>query len=145
MIKMKETQQRSRTSLLSRYFVHGILFSILLSVLALAWVFIAVMLVAVGFIIGFIIGVVVLFFMIGGLNVVLTSFLWDMTIESNWTSLLGHGFILLILLLVVAVPQFLINIFMPSLATTIVLFLIYCFINGYVAKNVAAYWEYGEE
>jgi hypothetical protein len=29
----------------------------------------------------------------------------------------------------------------PSLAATIVLFIVYCFIDGYVARTVAGYWK----
>jgi hypothetical protein len=41
----------------------------------------------------------------------------------------------------VAIPSFLINIVLPSLVTTIVLFIVYCFIDGFVAASVAGGWE----
>jgi len=97
--------------------------------------------VAVGFILGLIIGFVLLFFILGGLNVALTGFIWSIPIKSDWKSLLAHGFVLFIALILVGVPSFIINLAAPGLATTIVVFIIYCFIDGYVAKGVAGFWE----
>lgn len=139
---MEESQgQLSLGSFLSKCFIHGILFTILLIVLALFWVLIAVVLVFTGFIIGFIIGLLFLFLMMGGLNATLTDFIWNVRIRTNLTSLLAHGFILFIALIMASIPQILINIYAPSLAATIILFIVYCFIDGYVAKSVAGFWE----
>jgi hypothetical protein len=139
---MEESEgQLSLGSFLSKCFIHGILFTILLAVLAFFWAFTAVVLVFAGFIIGFIIGLLLLFLIMGGLNATLTDFIWNIPIRTNITSLLVHGLILSIALFLVSVPQILINIYAPSLAATIILFIVYCFIDGYVAKSVAGFWE----
>jgi hypothetical protein len=117
--------------------------------LAIVSAFILVALVVIGFIIGLIIGIAVFFLIMGGLNAFLTDLIWGISIKSNLTSLLVHGFVLFIALLIVAIPSLIISvsIAVPSLAISITVFLIYCFIDGFVAKNVAAYWQedYGED
>ena len=124
-----------------KYFLHGISFSVLLLVLAFAWAFILGILVILGSFIGLIIGFVVLFFLIGGLNTFLTGVIWSITAETRWTSLLGHGFLLFIALLIVSVPSVILNLAVPSLVTTIVTFVAYAFIDGFVAKKTAEYFE----
>jgi len=138
---LEETETPSHISLLSKYFIHGILFSILSLVLTFGWAFIFVLLISLGFIIGLVIGLIVLFFVVGGLNVFLTGSIWDITVESKSSALIVHGFVLSIVLLIASIPQVLINALVPNLVIAIVLFIIYCFINGYIAKNVAGHWE----
>ncbi|MEM3623463.1 MAG: hypothetical protein QXR76_06830 [Candidatus Bathyarchaeia archaeon] len=46
-----------------------------------------------------------------------------------------------IALLIVGIPSFIINIIAPDLVTSIIVFVIYCFIDGFVSKKVAGYWE----
>ena len=87
-----------------------------------------------------IIGFLVLFYIIGGINAVLTDLIWGVSIKTDWRSLLAHGFVLFILLIIAAIPQFIISFVVPSLATKIVMFIIYCF-NGFIAKSVAGQWE----
>ncbi len=134
-------EEDSRVSLLVKYFLHGISFSVLMLVLGIVWVFIFVVLVVIGFIIGFIIGIIVFFLIIGWLNALLINLIWGVSIKSNWTSLLAHGFSLSIVLIIVSIPSLFIGIVMPSLATSIAMFLIHCFIDGYIAKSVAGYWQ----
>ena len=126
-------------NILLKYFLHGISFSFLLLVLAIVWIIIAVALV--GFIIGLIIGLLVLFYIMGGINAVLTDLIWGVSIKTDWKSLLAHGFVLFILLIIAAIPQFIISFVVPSLATKIVMFIIYCFIDGFIAKSVVGQWE----
>jgi|YelNatPaOPRAMG01_1025707.scaffolds.fasta_scaffold03275_14 hypothetical protein len=137
--------EQPQGSLIPKYFLHGILFSILFLGLAFFWALILAALVAIGLFIGLIIGLLVLFLIIGGLNVALTDFVWQIPIKSDWKSLLAHGFVLFMALLVVSVPSIIIRLAIPSIVTTIVLFIVYCFIDGFVAKNIAGYWEEEDE
>jgi len=125
----------------SKYFLHGILFSIIFLVLALVWVFVFALLVVVGLFIGFIIGFIVLFFILGGLNSFLTDIIWAITTKTAWTSLLGHGFVLFIALSIAHIPAIAVNLVVPDLTTAIVLFIVNAFIDGFVAKNVASWWQ----
>jgi len=128
----------SQLKVASKYFLHGILFSILGLVLVFLWAVLLIVLVVIGLFIGLIIGLLVLFFIVGGLNSFLTNIIWNMPVKTDWKSLLTHGFILSILLLVVHVPSMIVSLAAPSIATTIVLFVIYAFIDGLVAKRTAA-------
>jgi hypothetical protein len=89
---------------------------------------------------GFIIANLSLFFIIGGLNTFLLKFIWDVRIPSGFQSILEHGFVLSIELLIAYIPQIILNIFDSNLALTLVLFIVYCFIDGLIARNVADYW-----
>jgi len=142
---VEEEEGYSWTSLLARYFLHGIAFSVLLLLLGFVWAVILVVLVVVGLFIGLIIGLIVLFFIIGGLNAFLTDFIWSIPVRSDWKGLLGHGFVLFLVLLIVGIPSYLVAIVAPGIVTSIVMFVAYAFIDGYVAKNVGKMWESEEE
>lgn len=139
-----ETEPRWKTPL--KYFLHGILFSALFLVLGLVWAVLFVVLIAIGLFIGFIIGCLVLFFLVGGLNTFLTDAIWSIPLQSGWKSLLSHGFILFILLVIVGIPSFIVSLIEPSMTVRVITFIVYAFIDGFVAKNVAGWWEEeGEE
>lgn len=124
----------------SKYFLHGILFSVLFLILAFLWAVLLVALVFIGAFIGLAIGFVALFFLIGGLNSLLASFIWSISIVKDWKGLLFHGFVLFISLVMVHVPSILANFLMPGWATITVLFIAYAFIDGLVGKKVASWW-----
>lgn len=130
---------------ISKYFIHGFAFSLTMIVLVFVWVFVGVFLIAVGSFIGLIIGFLVFFFMLSGLNSFLTENIWSISTKTEWMSLLGHGFALFFALLIAHTPSIIINLTAPSLATTIVLFIVEAFIDGFVAKNVAVFWEEEED
>ncbi|MGA2309845.1 MAG: hypothetical protein ABSG57_09905 [Candidatus Bathyarchaeia archaeon] len=126
---------------LARLFLHGTAFSGLLMVAEIVWIVLTAFLILVGFIIGFILGIVVLLFIIGGLNSFLTEHIWHVSIKRGWKSVLGQGLILLIILAIARIPLLVINLVIPSLVTTTVFFIVYCFIDGLLARRVASYWE----
>jgi hypothetical protein len=126
---------------LAKYLIHGLLFYVLYAIFFLVWAFILVILVTLGAFIGLIIGLAVLAFFLGGINSFLTDLLW-FPIETSWKSVLFHGSVLFIVLLVVnviivAIP----TIILPSITTTILTFITATFVDGYVAKNVASMWK----
>jgi len=135
--KMEESLWRN----ISKYFLHGILFSVLYLAMLFVWAFLFGLLIVVGAFIGFIIGFIVLFFILGGLNSILASIIWSISTRTAWTSLLGHGFILFIALIIAHIPAIVINLVVPDLTTTIVLFIVNAFIDGFIAKNVAGMWK----
>jgi hypothetical protein len=125
----------------TKYFLHGIAFSLLLLVLEIVWVFMLVFLVIIGFIVGLIIGFIILFFIIGGLNAVLTQSIWKTYIKKDWKNLLAHGIVLFVVLILAGIPSLLVYYAYPNLIAGVVLFFIYCFIDGYVAKHVGSAFE----
>ncbi len=127
---------------LARYFVHGIAFSFLFLVLAFVLAFILVFLVAVGSFIGLILGFGILLLIVGGLNYVLTEAIWGTTTKTSFWSLLLHGFILfLILLLVNGILVMVPNMVFPSIPTTVITFIVGAFAGGFVGKKVAEWFE----
>ena len=131
---------------LAKYFIHGIAFSLLFVLLAIVWVFVLVFLVGLGFIIGLLIGLGLLFLIIGFLNSLITFLLWFEVKTSFW-DIFFHGLVLFIVLLVVngifiTAP----SLAFPGITTTVITFIIACFLDGFVAKKVAGLWrrEYRE-
>lgn len=105
--------------------------------LAQVWVFIAVMLTVAGLFIGLIISLAILFYLIGGLNAVLTDLLWSFQVKTRWVNLLGQGFVLFFVLLLAHMPAFVVSSAVPNLLMNGVLFIVYAFVDGFIAKQVA--------
>jgi len=139
-MEQEETQTAWKTRVL-RYFGQGFLFSLLFIFLAIVWALLLLALVMIGFIIGLIIGFLILIFLIGALNAGLTGWIWHTSIKMDWKSLLGHGLILFIALIIAHIPAFIVNVAVPSWVTALVLFLVYCFVDGFIARKVAGYYE----
>lgn len=126
---------------LLKYFGHGIAFSIMFIILAIIWVFLYVFLMISGAFIGIIIGFGLLILIVGFINALVTTFLWFPVNMSFW-SLLGHGFVLFIVLALIdltvgAIP----NLIFPNIATVIVTRIILAFLYGFIGKKIAGFWE----
>jgi hypothetical protein len=141
---LEEEQLPQKRSVLG-YFVHGLLFSVLSLILGFGSIFFLAVLVLTGFIIGLILGLIVLIVIVGWINAVLTSWLWKINIKTGLLSLFGQGLTLMILLFIVAIPNLVMAFLTLNSAfyvlVVIVSFSIYPFIDGYIAKTVAAWWE----
>lgn len=122
---------------LGKYFLHGLAFSVLMFGVVIGWVFVLAFLLIIGSVIGLIVGIVILIYIMGWLNVSLTRYFWHIRVDSEWKALLAHGFVLFIALLLVSIPQLIVSALIPSVVTSIILFFVYCFVDGFVAKNVA--------
>ena len=109
--------------------------------MGIAWAFLIAALLLVGYMIGLVIGILVLLFIIGWLNAGLAGMIWNVSIRTDWKSLLAHGFALLLALLVAHVPTIIVNSAVPGLAGTVVMFVVNCFIDGFVAKGITGYWR----
>ncbi len=134
---MDEVNQPSLPLRLLKYFIHGLAFAVLYFILAIIWAFIFAFLVIIGSFLGFIIGIVILFFFVGGLNTFLTQLIWSAHIRSDWLSLFIHGLGLFFVLLIVSLPMFFLFGTPYGLVLSIVLFLLYALIDGFIAKNIA--------
>jgi hypothetical protein len=105
------------------------------------WAILLVVLISVGLFIGLIIGFVLLFFFLGYVNAGITSFIWDVEIRTDWKSAFLHGLVLFVAFVIVNIPSVVLNYVFQGIATTIVLFLVYCFIDGFVARKIAGNWR----
>jgi hypothetical protein len=141
--KIENVEWGKVSTILLRYFAHGIAFSILFLILGFIWAFVFVFLMFIGFIIGFIIGIVLLFLIIGYLNSAITSYLW-FPVETSFWGTLFHGLALFIVLLIAQViVTWIPNLVVPGIFTQISTFIIGTFVNGILCKNVAKYWKTG--
>ncbi len=128
---------------LHKYFVHGALYSILGPVLIVRW-FDGLFSVDAGDILWNIIGLVIFLFIVGGLNCILTFFLW-FPIKISFLNVFYHGFVLSIALLIVNVMFNLIpNIVFPSVLTAVITFIVGAFFGGMAGKAIAGFWRKGE-
>ena len=125
---------------LPKYFVHGIAFSTLFFVLAIAWTLAFAFLTVVGAIIGLVIGFVLLFLVVGFANSVLTSYLW-FKVKFGFWDFLFHGFVLFVTLLVLNAILGVPTLVSPGIATTVVTYIITTFVEGFVAKKLAGWWQ----
>lgn len=126
---------------ISKYFIHGLAFSILFLILGVAWSFALVILVGLGSIIGLIIGLGLLFLIVGFLNSLITDFLW-FTVNKSFLSTLFHGIVLFMLLLIVDSIFVLVPIIVfLNVYVQIITFIVGTFLNGLVGKTVARIWE----
>jgi glucan phosphoethanolaminetransferase (alkaline phosphatase superfamily) len=143
-LKRKEEQTKWTTKLW-KFFAQGILFSVIFIYLSIEWVFLFFVLMLIGSIIVvflMIICFVILLYLIGLLNVALTVVIWNTDTREDWTDVLLHGFVLFIALTFAQIPcMFLINLVMHSLPTIIALFIVYCFIDGFVSKTIAGFYK----
>jgi hypothetical protein len=137
----EEGKSKHAQSDLLRYFGHEFAFSLLLLALGLMWAMLLVFLVVIGLFLGLIIGIILLLLILGGLNSFLALTVWSINVKSDWKNLLIHGLVLFILLIIVHIPSLIITYGVPGLMTTIALFIFNAFIDCYVAKHVALWWE----
>ncbi len=139
--------------IVAKYFMHGAAFIYLVVMLFVALIFLALM-IAIMIVPGVqlgalgILGVVVasfaiLFMAVGWLNVQVSQHFWKIQVKQKWLSLLGHGFLLLIVITIAGIPSMLINAMMISadlwtyVKFLIINFLIYSSVIGYICKRVA--------
>ena len=124
-----------------KYFLHGILFSVVFLLLGIAWIFMMILLVSLGAIIGFIIGIGLLFLIVGFINMVLGVHLWNIEAETGFWNIFFHGLVLFILLLIAnLITSTLPNYTFPGTATLVVTFIISTFLNGVIGKKVSSWF-----
>ena len=89
---------------IGRYLVHGFVFSIMMLVASIVLAMMLAMLIVLASFLGFIIWFALVFLTWGWVNGILCSRLWDFEVGQHWTSLIGHGFALFLILLIVGLP-----------------------------------------
>jgi hypothetical protein len=139
--KPSRVREEKAWRIVAKYFIHGIVFSLLFTVLVIAWTLGLLMLVVLGALVGLAIGVAVLILIVGFLNAVITAQLW-FKIKTGFWDLLLHGLVLFIVLLIVngifvMGPRFV----FPGISTTIITFVIGSFLDGLVGKRIAGWWK----
>ena len=136
-------EEDSTGKMVAKYFVHGTVYSLLMLVLVVVWALLMIIMVVFGSIIGLVASFAILFIMIGWLNAQISQYIWKIEMKLNWLSLLGHGLLLFIVIAIAGIPSMIIGGMMWSadlftyVMYTIVNFLIYSLIDGYICRRVA--------
>ncbi len=126
---------------LARYFLHGIIFSVLNLILTILWAFLTFGLVVVGLFLGLAVAIVILFLFYGFINTLITEYVWKVKLKRNLSSIFLHGMVLFFVTLIASIPAILIQSTAPSILGSIIIFIVYCFVDGFLARNIARYWE----
>lgn len=89
---------------IGKYLIHGFVFSIMMVVATFVLVVLLPMLIIFASFLGFIIWFALVFLTWGWVNGMLCSWLWDFEVRQHWKSLIGHGFVLFLVLVIVNLP-----------------------------------------
>jgi hypothetical protein len=144
---MREEQPEASLAIsILKYFIHGILFSLLAAGLVLVGTALLVFLAILG--LGGILLVIAILYIIplfiGAANCVITGFLW-FPVKYSWLGTWGHGVLLLICMiivnLIISIPLSAI----PQTAAIIIGFIIGAFVDGFIGKQIAGIWREEEE
>ncbi|MFW9846941.1 MAG: MJ0042-type zinc finger domain-containing protein [Candidatus Thorarchaeota archaeon] len=133
-----------------KIFVHGFIFSLLSLGVYFVWVFLMVILIYVGGFLGLILSLVIFAGMFGGINMAISSGLWNIRCRAAATSVLGHGGLLFVFLLLTGLVSAMIG-FMFALGGLemyilgqVIGILLFSVIDGYVCRFTALQFEVGE-
>lgn len=129
------------TSNLKSYCLHGLGLAIIMFGLIIGWAVVLVVLLAFGSIIGLVIGFAVLFLVLGYINTYLAEWVWEMSLDSDLKTAFLHGLMLFVLLLLVNIPSLIVSYLIPHWVVTVIMFVIYVPIHGWIGVNVAENYE----
>ena len=145
-----DLEKDSTGKTVAKYFVHGAAYSLLVMVLVTIWTFVVIFIIVLGAIMGILsllLGLVaslaILFIGLGWLNAQISQYIWKNQVKQKWPSLLGHGFLLFVVIAIAGIPSMIIDMMMWSadiftyVMFTIASFLIYALVDGYICKRVA--------
>jgi hypothetical protein len=120
---------------------HGIGLTVLMFLLIIGWAIVIGILVVLGSLIGLLIGFVILGLALGYLNSYLAEAVWKMGTDAKLVPRLFQGILLLIALLIADIPALAINFVLPHWLITVIVFIIYVPIHGFVGLKVAEVFE----
>lgn len=134
-------------TLIAKYFLHGVAYSLLLIGLTFVSILLLVALVVVGSILGLLLGFLIMIMGVGYVNSFLSGYFWNIQTPTKWSSLLVHGLVLMIAIGLAGTPFIALEFLVGSLAPVFsviaipVLFVIHSIVNGYIGKAVASMQE----
>ena len=131
-------------TLVAKYFLHGVAYSLLVIGLTFVSILLLVALVVIGSILGLLLGFLIMIMGVGYVNSFLSGYFWDIQTPTKWSSLFVHGLVLMIAIGLAGTPfialEYLIGTLVPvfSVVAIPVLFVIHSIVNGYLGKAVAS-------
>jgi hypothetical protein len=138
-----EPKEPTGLGLWARYFAHGILFSLLIIMGSVVWAIVMIPLVLCGAFIGLIIALLLLVLLFGFINALLCDWIWNLSMDYKGTSVFLHGFVIILILIAASIPSMLVQAVVPNLLVSIMLFIVYCFVDGVVGRWVGKMWSKG--
>jgi hypothetical protein len=112
--------------------------------LVIGWTIVLAILMVLESIIGLVIGLGVLALALGYVNSYLAEAVWEMGTDDQLIPRFFHGVLLLIMLLIADIPVIALNYLFPHWLMSVILFLIYVPIHGFVGLKVAEIFEVGQ-
>jgi hypothetical protein len=135
------TIHKSWVKIILKYFVHGLFFDLLITLLLVGLLFAGAGLILVGGLVGLIVSIAAMMVLFGVANNLINRAVWGDSMNWSILALLIHGLGLFVALLIVnSVIDLLPLLFFPGLATTIVLFIPTCILDGRVCRSIAERW-----
>lgn len=132
-------------NMIGKYFIHGFVFSVVMYGANFILLFMETTL-AIPDSIGFILGLGVTFLFLGWINRMWCKSLWDFEVKPHLTSLIGHGYVLFLVLLIIEVPAAVPLSFMMMVVSPEVVLLVYfasfSFVDGVIGKAIG--WMFKE-
>ncbi len=131
-------------TLIAKYFLHGVAYSLLVIGLTFVSILLLVALVVIGSILGLLLGFLIMIMGVGYVNSFLSGYFWNIQTPTKWFSLLVHGLVLMIAIGFASIPFMILEYLAASLApvffaiTILVLFVVHSIVNGYLGKAVAS-------
>ena len=123
---------------------HGIGLGILMFLLVIGWAFIFGILVAMGAVIGLLIGLGVLVLALGYINGYLADAVWGMGTDEELIPRFVHGVLLIVVLITINIPAIALSYLFPHWLMSLILFVIYVPVHGYVGFRVAEVFQVGK-
>jgi hypothetical protein len=136
--KFEENEETWR--IVAKYFLHGVGFSAIFAVSVLAWAMGLIVLVSIGSLLGLVIGIILLILLVGLVNGAVAAKLW-FPVKSGFWDILEHGIVLFLVLLFVNGVLLIPRLVFPNTVIAVILFIIQAFMDGFVGKAVAEFWE----
>jgi hypothetical protein len=126
---------------IGRYFLHGLVYSLLSIVLSFMWGFVAVFLILTGFFIGLAIALFLLVLIAGAVNTFVSELVWKFSMNDSIVGIFTHGaalgIIFVLISLVTIIPIMLI---VGNPFYLILLEIGMCFVRGFIGEKVAEHW-----
>lgn len=128
-----------------KFFIHGLLFTLIMYVIIIGWIFLLIPFAMCGFCFGIAIALGILAYVIGWINSWLMERIWGREKEEfDWWGPLIHGILLFVVILVLSIPWYAVTAVFPEVNTwpyliiSILVFFVYCLIDGFAAYYVGA-------
>jgi ribosomal protein L37AE/L43A len=127
---------------IGKYFLHGLVYSLLSIVLSFMWSVVAVFLVLTGFLIGIAIALFLLVLIAGAVNTFVSQLIWKFSMNDSIVGIFTHGAVLGIIFILIGLVTIIpIILIIGNPFYMILLEIAMCFVRGFIGEKVAEHWR----